>query len=369
VQKTLHVLVVDDSEDDAVLIAREFRRGGFDVVSERVDTALAMKSALARLPWDVVISDHAMPHFCALKALQVLKDSGLDLPFIIVSGAIGEDLAVEAMRSGAHDYVMKANLARLLPAVEREMREAEIRQEQRRAEEQLRHAERLAALGTFAAGIAHELNNPLAAILVTARQGLQRVQDPREIETILREILEDGERCTHIVAGVLKFARKPPSDSPPMLSLPDILLSACKQAERYAEQRRIKIELQELDGLPTLRASAFDLESVFVNLLINAVQASRPGQAVSVNVATLNGSMRISVQDHGRGMSAETCAHAFDPFFTTRANEGGTGLGLSMAHGIITGQGGNIQIESRPGHGTTVQVTLPCSAPECDGGI
>ena len=133
----LRCLMVEDSEDDARLVLRQLRAGGYEVISERVDTPEAMRAALDRQPWDTVISDYAMPCFSGLAALELLKASGLDLPFIIVSGTIGEDTAVEAMRQGAHDYLMKGNLARLAPAVQRELRDAVERQERKLAESAL----------------------------------------------------------------------------------------------------------------------------------------------------------------------------------------------------------------------------------------
>jgi signal transduction histidine kinase/FixJ family two-component response regulator len=134
----LRVLIVEDSENDALLLLRELRHGGYDPTFERVDTATAMSAALAKQTWDIVLADYAMPHFSAPAALTLLQDSGLDLPFIIVSGAIGEDTAVAAMKAGAHDYIMKGKLARLNPAIERELREAVVRRERKRAEEALR---------------------------------------------------------------------------------------------------------------------------------------------------------------------------------------------------------------------------------------
>ncbi len=129
----VRVLVVEDSETDVLLLLREFKRGGCEVISERVDNVETMKAALDRQDWDIVISDYYMPQFTGLEALSLLKEKGLDLPFIVVSGAIGEETAVEAMKAGAHDYIMKDKLARLVPAVEREVREAKVRREQRRA--------------------------------------------------------------------------------------------------------------------------------------------------------------------------------------------------------------------------------------------
>ncbi len=133
----LRVLVVEDSEDDTVLMLRELQGGGYEPTHERVDTAKAMTEALGREKWDVILADYVMPRFSAAAALTLLKESGLDLPFIIVTGTVGEEIVVAAMKAGAHDYLFKGNLARLVPAVERELRDAEVRRARRRAEEEL----------------------------------------------------------------------------------------------------------------------------------------------------------------------------------------------------------------------------------------
>jgi two-component system, NarL family, sensor histidine kinase UhpB len=146
----LTVLLIEDSEDDALLLLRELRRGGYEPTSRRVDTAAGMEAALDERAWDIVISDHSMPSFSSLAALKLLRDRGFaDLPFIIVSGQIGEDVAVAAMRAGAQDYLMKDSLARLTSAIERELREAEIRRERRRAEEEYRSIFENAVEGIF----------------------------------------------------------------------------------------------------------------------------------------------------------------------------------------------------------------------------
>jgi PAS domain S-box-containing protein len=138
---TLTVLHVEDSEDDALLVTRELRRGGYVLRCERVQSAEAMAAALARQNWDVVLSDHDMPAFSAPAALNVLQHSGRDIPFIVVTGAVGEEFAAGLMKAGAHDFIKKSNLARLLPAIERELREAAIRRERRQTEEALRESE------------------------------------------------------------------------------------------------------------------------------------------------------------------------------------------------------------------------------------
>ncbi len=135
--RSLRLLLVEDSEEDAELLLFEIRNGGYDPVHARVYTAAALQAALAQEEWDVVVSDYTMPQFGGLDALKIVRRFDPDLPFIINSGNIGEDIAVEAMHAGAHDYVMKSNLSRLVPAIERELREAVVRRAGRRAQREL----------------------------------------------------------------------------------------------------------------------------------------------------------------------------------------------------------------------------------------
>ncbi|MGH7855111.1 MAG: ATP-binding protein [Candidatus Binatia bacterium] len=137
----LRLLIVEDSVDDALLAVREFKRAGYEVVFERVETGPAMLAALERNTWDLVIADYSLPQFSGMAALELLTSTGLDIPFFIISGSIGEDLAVDFMKSGASDYLMKGNVKRLIPSVQRELRDAEVRRKRHQAEEALHDSE------------------------------------------------------------------------------------------------------------------------------------------------------------------------------------------------------------------------------------
>jgi PAS domain S-box-containing protein len=147
--RNLRILVIEDSEDDLLLLQYEFKRAGYAPHIERVETSADMRHSLLEDRWDIIIADYILPRFSGLEALAILKDSGQDIPLIIVSGKIGEDIAVEAMRAGAQDYIVKGNLGRLVPAVERELREADTRRLRRMAEEALKESQ--AMLGALAA--------------------------------------------------------------------------------------------------------------------------------------------------------------------------------------------------------------------------
>ncbi|HWP60111.1 MAG TPA: ATP-binding protein [Candidatus Acidoferrales bacterium] len=162
----LRLLVVEDSEEDTLLLVGEIERGGYRVEYERVQSAAAMASALSRRTWDLVIADYTMPSFRGTDALEIFKRNGIDIPFIFVSGTIVESAAVEAMKAGAHDYVIKGNLKRLVPAIERELREAEVRRESKRAEQER------------------------ARLFQETQRNLNRIRALREVETAIGSTLD-----------------------------------------------------------------------------------------------------------------------------------------------------------------------------------
>ena len=181
--KPLRLLVIEDSEDDALLLIRALREGGFEPAFERIETGSAMKKALQNGVWDVVISDYVMPAFSGLEALSILKDSALDIPFLIVSGQIGEDIAVEAMRLGAHDYILKGHLARLVPAIKRELNDAAMRRTKSQLEEERIHLAAAVDAATDAIvitdirGIVQYVNRAFEEITGYAREEIENRDD------------------------------------------------------------------------------------------------------------------------------------------------------------------------------------------------
>jgi PAS domain S-box-containing protein len=140
--QSLRVLMVEDSENDELLIIRELKKGGYNPVYEQVETAAAMKKALKEKQWDIILCDYKMPTFDGPSAIALLKEANINIPLIVVTGAIGEEIAVKCMHLGAQDYIMKGNLSRLCPAIDRELKEAEVRNKQKQAEDALRESER-----------------------------------------------------------------------------------------------------------------------------------------------------------------------------------------------------------------------------------
>src|SRR5689334_2142723 len=212
---SLRVLFVEDSPDDVELIRRELARHGFQVHPRVAETRGEFLSAIREGTWDVVLSDHSMKGFSSTEALHLLRSQDSDIPFIIVSGTIGEDSAVEAMRAGAHDYVLKHNLRRLGPAVERELREAANRRMQRSthaalqaSEQRLRHAQRMEAVGRLAGGIAHDFNNLLTVILGFSEFLVEELPSDQPTHRDAAEIHIAAQRATRLTKQLLAFSRQ-----------------------------------------------------------------------------------------------------------------------------------------------------------------
>lgn len=231
-------------------------------------------------------------------------------------------------------------------------------QQLRESEARLRQNERLASLGTLAAGIAHEVNNPLGMILLDAEEALRHTADTDTVRQALHQIKHDVQRCSRVVKGILQFARDQQTEKWPS-DLNSIIRHALDFTREYARSCNVTIRPEFARTLPPIVGNTTELEQVFVNLIHNAIHACPPHGTATIQTWTENQHVRAAVHDSGPGMTTEQIQHAFDPFYTTRLSEGGTGLGLSICHGIVTEHHGVIWIESSPTDGTTVHVQLP----------
>jgi len=225
---------------------------------------------------------------------------------------------------------------------------------------QLREARRLAWLGTVAAGMAHQINNPVGSMLAAAQFALlceDRPEERSEWKKALQDIEHEAKRCGTIVRGIRRFARGEPSLKASE-NLVEVVQSAIALVDGYAHERRVLFELESgVDPIP-VRISKVDIEEMLVNVLRNAIE-SGPQSAVRILLDTDEGNATIDVLDDGRGIPAEQVQEVFDPFFTTRLEHGGTGLGLSVADGIVADHKGSIELISRPESGTRVSIQLP----------
>jgi len=386
VNRPLRLLLVEDSDDDAALITHELRRGGYKAACLRVETREAFRSALASREWDIIVSDYALPGYSGLQALADLQATGKDIAFILVSGTVGEAGAVAAMKAGAHDYVLKGDLSRLPLAVEREVREMGVRAEQARMRERLVISERMASAGTLAAGVAHEINNPLAIAMTNLEfvsETLARVtSDAREptgrrltvaewggvgqlgtLDEAVRDTREALVRMRDIVKDVKLFSR-PHEEKTEAVDVHRVIESSIRMAWNEIRHRARVVKV--FDPVPLVNANESRLGQVLLNLIVNAAQAMAEGHADQnqlriVTRTSDDGRAVIEVSDTGAGIARENLGRIFDPFFTTKPIGVGTGLGLAICHRIVMELGGLIEVESAVGSGTLFRVLLPAA--------
>jgi signal transduction histidine kinase len=366
----IRVLIVEDSEDDAALLLLLLRQAGYEVESERVDSPDGLAQALNN-KWDLVISDHSMPNFSGSEALKMVREQNVEMPFIFVSGTIGEDVATEAMRVGARDYVMKTNLKRLVPAVQRELQEAEDRRERKRLEQHVHQLQRFEAIGRLAGGVAHDFNNIVGAILGWAELGCDEAQPQTRLHDRFQKIREQSLRAGKLTSQLLAFGRKQ------LLQPRKVNLNVLVQDEMNLLRRvigeNIEILVHADAELRVTMADPTQVEQVIMNLCLNAGDAMAKGGQLLIETKNVEigdeycshhaygqpgGYVLLSVSDTGIGMDAATVEHIFEPFFTTKELGKGTGLGLATVYGIVKQHGGFIYVYSEVGKGTTFRVYL-----------
>ena len=370
--KPLNVLLIEDQEDDALLLLRELKRLDYDVAWERVQTQGGLRAALDDRHWDVIVSDFRMPLFSAPEALRTCHERGVEAPFIIVSGTIGEEEAVESMRAGADDFVIKGRLARLGPAIERGLREREERRARRAAEARLGQAQKMEAIGQLAGGVAHDFNNLLGVIQGYGELLLKDL--PRDDRRWRRvdDILRAATRGAALTRQLLAFSRQQPLEARPV-DLNAVVADIERMLQRLiGEDIRITSALAE--GLHRVKVDPTQIEQVLMNLVINARDAMSGGGRLMLETGNVDLDetytqshpevspgpyVMLAVSDTGHGMDADTLSHVFEPFFSTKAPGSGTGLGLATAYGIVRQSGGHINVYSEPGRGTTFKVLLP----------
>ncbi|HEU4669972.1 MAG TPA: response regulator [Dyella sp.] len=370
---TIRILQVEDSELDAELVLGELEADGLAYEARLVDDEASYIEALESFRPDIVLSDLSLPGFSGQRALELLRARDDGKPFIFVSATLGEEAAIEALRIGATDYILKQNPARLASAVRRALSEAEAERAARRAETELIRAQRFEALAMLAGGLSHDLRNLLQPLLLAGDSLLDYQDDPRlaRLGALVRDC---GKRGLEMVQSMLSFARGARRAEQVRLGA---LADALGLLLQGSVPRSVDMEMSLDDPELAFEGNHTELQQCLLNLCLNAIQAMPDGGSLRISSSRcmlpadffIDGEepregeyLRLTVADTGQGMDGETLERLFEPFFTTK--ETGTGLGLLSCKRIVASHGGVMRVESEVGDGTAFHLYLPLTAPD-----
>lgn len=371
----IRVLQVEDSPLDAELILTELQADGIDYDVRLVDDEPAFVETLVQFKPHIVLSDLSMPGFSGQRALQLLRDHSVEIPFIYVSATLGEEAAIEALREGATDYILKQNPARLATAVRRAMREAEEQRARARAEAELIRVQRFESLAMLAGGLSHDLRNLLQPLLLAGDSLLDYQDDPR-LNRLGALVRDCGRRGIEMVQSMLSFARGARRAEQVRARA---LIDALALLLQGSVPRSIHLDIEVDDPELSFEGNHTELQQCLLNLCLNAMQAMPAGGILRVATHKVHldtdffeeheevftgDYVRLVVSDTGEGMEHEVRKRLFEPFFTTK--EGGTGLGLLSCRRIVASHNGVMRIDSLLGEGSCFELYIPLVQPALD---
>jgi signal transduction histidine kinase len=379
----LLVLILEDNLTDFELIVGELVRFGLVARFERVGTEADFAVRLQERP-DLILAEHSLEGFGNLRALEILHESGLIIPFIVLTGAASEDKVVECMKKGAADYLVKDRILKLGPAVQRALEEAELRRQKaaakealrrknRELEEQYRRAQAASRMKSiFLANMSHELRTPLTAVIGFAEllvDGRVGTLTPEQ-QDFTQDILANGKHLLSLINDVLDLARVESGTMPfhpERICLPDVIRETIAGVRLLASERNITLTTDVQMSAIEIYLDPRKLRQILLNYVSNALKFTPPGGRVTVHARFEEGStFRVEVEDTGMGIAPQDIGRLFQDFHQLDGGLSkeiqGTGLGLALTKRLVEAQGGKVGAFSQLGKGSRFFADLPCSA-------
>ncbi|HEX4121031.1 MAG TPA: response regulator [Verrucomicrobiae bacterium] len=368
----LRILHLEDDPCDATLIQSTLESENVSCAITRVEDRGGFVAALERGGIDLILSDCVLPAFDGMAALNIVRTRWPAIPLIFVSGTLGEQQAIDSLKSGATDYVLKDGLVRLAPAVTRAMQEVKDRAERGRLEAQFIEAQKMEVIGRLAGGVAHDFNNILAVIMGYCDLMMIKVETEDTFKSYLETIRSAAERAASLTRQLLIFSRKE-ALQPVVLDINEVVKDLDNMLRRLIDENINLVIIPEKE-IGRVKADSGYVGQLLMNLVVNARDAMPNGGTLTIateNVAfdetsasTVEGAVpgnyvMFSVTDTGTGMTDEIKAHLFEAFFTTKPKGKGTGLGLATCQTIVQQSAGYIGVHSEVGKGTSFSVYFP----------
>jgi two-component system cell cycle sensor histidine kinase/response regulator CckA len=373
-KKSLHVIHIEDSFIDSALVQQLLQEDGLVCEIQRIETREQLVEALKQTTCDLILSDCTLPQFHGLEALEIAHSIRPEIPFIFISGTIGEETAIKSLQNGATDYVLKQRLSRLVPAVRRALTEADGRRLRDSMQTQLRQARKLETIGTLAGGLAHDFRNVLQVLKMSIALLPLKAHDPDQIIHLAAQLDKAAERGYDMMQELLVFARQTEAHL--------IAVNMGKQIESTAQMLQnalpdnVSLVLNLEEDLPSIFADRGQVDRMLTNLILNARDALPLGGDIAIYTDLIRFDrmpanswqmkdapyLRVRVSDNGTGMDEATQSRIFEPFFTTKPAGKGTGLGLSVVFGLIEAHQGFIDLQSQVDEGTIFSLFFPLAA-------
>jgi len=374
-----HILVIDDEYDILDVMVIILKDQGYQV-STAADGQTGLELCRRERP-HILITDVRMPGMNGIEVLEAVKqfDSGIEV--IVCTAFADMELAIQALQLDASDFITKPVSAHTLNLALARAKErfssrkklqdyARFLEKQAADQAQILHQDKMMSLGRLAASVVHEINNPLSGILNyirlisrTVNKGSLSEDQVEKFKKYLNLVETETDRCSRIVSNLLAFSRKSPPDMS-AVRVHEIIEKCTALSHHKLRLSNINLNVQVPAHLPVIQADANQLQQCLINLVFNAIDAMPNGGELNISCSYHGGSpdLSITVADTGTGIPSDVLAHIYEPFFTTKQDGHGVGLGLSTAYGIIERHNGRIAVESREKKGTTFTINLPVNA-------
>ncbi|XDD49433.1 sensor histidine kinase [Leptospira sp. WS92.C1] len=375
IQRKIYIICIEDNPTDLGLMIRQIGTSGLDFSYKQIQTKEELIQELKASEPDLILSDFSLPSFDGMEALEIVRKYLPNIPFLFVSGWLGEEAAIEALKRGATDYISKNKISKLNFSIDRALKESEERalldeaeKENETLKSQLIQAQKLEAVSLLATGVSHEINNPLTIIINYAQLILGQSKDDMILK-YASNILDEGERISKITKDLLRLARQEKQVFS-KVRFHDVIQRTVSLCEQLFKKDTIFIKLEIIDSLPDIYCVPQQIQQVVLNLLNNARDALNQkypkfdsNKVILIKAGRLKREskewIQMCIEDRGIGIPKEEAKKIFSPFFTTKKVDKGTGLGLSVSTGIIKDHGGELYYESKENEYTRFFINLP----------